>query len=90
MLFYKLQQFLNAKYNHEVIFTKGNTDGVNIVANTFAKKYLKEGDEILGTVTISKKTKSMIFVVCNLECDGRLTASASGVWKILRNKSFPK
>ena len=50
----------------------------------------KEGDEILGTVTISKKTKSMIFVVCNLECDGRLTASASGVWKILRNKSFPK
>ena len=43
----KLQQFLNAKYNHEVIFTKGTTDGVNLVANTFAKKYLKEGDEIL-------------------------------------------
>ena len=50
----------------------------------------KERDEILGTVTISKKTKSMIFLVCNLECDGRLTASASGVWKILRNNSFPK
>ena len=50
----------------------------------------KEKDEILGKVTISKKTKSMIFLVCNLECDGRLTASASGVWKILRNNSFPK
>ena len=50
----------------------------------------KEGDEILGTATISKKTKSMIFLVCSLECDGKLTATASGVWKILRNKSFPK
>ena len=43
----KLQHFLNAEHNHEVIFTKGTTDGVNLVANTFAKKYLKEGDEIL-------------------------------------------
>ena len=50
----------------------------------------KEGDEILGTATISKKTKSMIFLVCSLECDGKITATASGVWKILRNRSFPK
>ena len=50
----------------------------------------KEGDEILGTATISKKTKSMIFLVCKLECDGKITATASGVWKILRNKSLPK
>ena len=50
----------------------------------------KQGDEILGTATSSKKTKSMIFLVCKLECDGKVTATASGVWKILRNKSFPK
>ena len=50
----------------------------------------KEGDEILGTATISKKTKSMIFLVCDLECNGKIIATASGVWKILRNKSFPK
>ncbi len=50
----------------------------------------KEGDEILGTTTISKKTKSMIFVVCHLECDDKIIATASGVWKILRNKTFPK
>ena len=47
----------------------------------------KEGDEILGTATISKKTKSMIFLVCKLECDGKVTATASGVWKILKPKS---
>ena len=50
----------------------------------------KEGDEILGTATISKKTKSMIFLVCDLECNGKIIATASGVWKILRNKSLPK
>ena len=51
---------------------------------------LKEGDEILGTTSISKKTKSMIFLVCDLECNGKTIATASGVWKILRNKSLPK
>ena len=32
---------------------------------------------------IQKKTKSMIFLVCNLECENKIIASASGVWKIL-------
>ena len=50
----------------------------------------KEGDEIFGTATISKKTKSMIFLICDLECSGKIIATASGVWKILRNKSLPK
>ena len=50
----------------------------------------KEGDEIYGISKISKKTKSMIFIVCNLECNGKIIATASGVWKILRNKSLPK
>ena len=50
----------------------------------------KEGDEIYGISKISKKTKSMIFIVCDLECDGKIIATASGVWKILRNKSLPK
>ena len=50
----------------------------------------KEGDEIFGKASISKKTKSMIFLVCDLECNGKIIATASGVWKILRNKSFPK
>ena len=49
-----------------------------------------EGDEIFGATTISKKTKSMIFLVCNLKCNEKIIATASGVWKILRNKSFSK
>ena len=50
----------------------------------------KEGDEIYGISKISKKTKSMIFIVCDLECNGKIIATASGVWKILRNKSLAK
>ena len=50
----------------------------------------KEGDEIYGISKILKKTKSMIFIVCDLECNGKIIATASGVWKILRNKSLPK
>ena len=34
----------------EVIFTKGTTDGINLVANSWAGAYLEEGDEIVLTV----------------------------------------
>ena len=44
----------------------------------------KESDEILGFVKILKKTKSMVFVICHLQCKNKIIASASGVWKILK------
>lgn len=43
----KLQTFINAKHAHEIIFTKGTTDSINLVAATFGKKHLKKGDEII-------------------------------------------
>ena len=43
----KLQQFINAEYEHEVIFTKGTTDSINLIASSFGKKHLKKGDEII-------------------------------------------
>ena len=39
-----IQKHINAKHNHEVIFTSGTTFGINLVANGFAA-LLKEGDE---------------------------------------------
>ena len=44
----------------------------------------KENDQILGFVKILKKTKSMIFVICHLQCKNKIIASASGVWKLLK------
>ena len=45
----KAQKFLNAKVSSEVIFTKGVTEAINLVANSFSKAYLKAGDEVLIT-----------------------------------------
>ena len=47
----------------------------------------KVGDEIIGNVKILKKTKTLIFLFCELKCDGKIITSASGVWKILKIKS---
>ena len=42
----KIQNHINAKFPHEVLFTSGTTHGVNLVANGFAS-LLKAGDEVL-------------------------------------------
>lgn len=42
----KLQNHINAKFAHEILFTSGTTHGINLVANGFAS-ILKPGDEVL-------------------------------------------
>jgi cysteine desulfurase/selenocysteine lyase len=42
-----VQQFINAEYSQEVIFTSGATGSINAVAFSFGEKYIKAGDEIL-------------------------------------------
>ena len=44
-----VQKYINAKEPNEIVFTKGATEAINLVANTFSQKHLKEGDEILLT-----------------------------------------
>ena len=46
----------------------------------------KIGDEINGNVKILKKTKTLIFLFCELRCNNKIITSASGVWKILKIK----
>ena len=45
---------------------------------------VKINQELIGTATIQKKTKSMIFLTCELRASNRIVATASGVWKILK------
>ncbi len=45
----------------------------------------KIGDEITGYVKILKKTKTLVFLFCELKCNNKIITSASGVWKILKN-----
>ena len=44
-----VQKYINAKDKNEIVFTKGATEAINLVANSFGQKYLKEGDEVLLT-----------------------------------------
>ena len=46
----------------------------------------KVGDEIIGHVKILKKTKTLVFLFCELKCNDKIITSASGVWKILKVK----
>ena len=47
----------------------------------------KVGDEIIGNVKILKKTKTLVFLFCELSCNNKIITSASGVWKILKIKT---
>lgn len=42
-----IQQFINAKESAEIIFTKGTTEGINLVASTFGRSMIGKGDEII-------------------------------------------
>ena len=44
-----MQRYINAKDKNEIVFTKGATEALNLVANTLGQNYLKEGDEVLIT-----------------------------------------
>jgi len=43
----KVLKFINAERLSEIIFTKGTTDSINLVASSFGKKFIKAGDEII-------------------------------------------
>ncbi|NUM52854.1 MAG: cysteine desulfurase [Candidatus Hydrogenedentes bacterium] len=43
----KVQRFLGVKLSCEVIFTRGTTEGINLVAQTFGRQNIGEGDEII-------------------------------------------
>src|SRR5690606_40561741 len=42
-----VQQFTNAREPEEIIFTKGTTESINLVAATFGRKFVQQGDEII-------------------------------------------
>ena len=44
-----VQTFLGAKHAREVIFTRNTTESINLVASSYGRKFLKEGDEIVIT-----------------------------------------
>lgn len=44
-----VRRFLNARSTNEIIFTRGTTESINLVASCFGQAFMKEGDEVLIT-----------------------------------------
>ena len=66
--------------------TTGNTPCVTISLDLKFIGASKLDDEILGNTKILKKTNTLVFLFCELKCNNKIIASASGVWKILTKK----
>lgn len=54
----KVAKFINAKEKSEIVFTSGTTNSMNMIVFGFFKKYLKEGDEVL--LTLSEHASNII------------------------------
>jgi len=78
-----VQKYINAKDKNEIVFTKGATEAINLVANTFGQKFLKEGDEILITELehhsnyvpwhFLRKSKGIKIEFAEINIDGEVT-----------------
>ena len=44
---------------------------------------VKLGQELIGITRVQKKTRSLVFLTCELSAENKIVATASGVWKIL-------
>ena len=46
----KVRQFINARATSEIIFTRGTTESLNLVASSFCDEFMREGDEVIVSV----------------------------------------
>jgi len=62
-----VRQFINAEHDCEIIFTRGATESINLVANSFGRTYLHEGDEII----VSEMEHHSNIVPWQFQCEDR-------------------
>ena len=43
----QVQAFIGARHSHEVVFTRGTTESINLVASSFGKRFIQPGDEVI-------------------------------------------
>ena len=46
----RIAQFFNVAHAEEIVFVRGTTEGVNLVANSFGRKFIKEGDHVVVSI----------------------------------------
>ena len=43
----QVQAFINARHSHEIVFTRGTTESINLVASSFSQRFIHSGDEVI-------------------------------------------
>lgn len=43
----QVQSFINARHSHEIVFTRGTTESINLVASSFSKRFFTGDDEVI-------------------------------------------
>jgi cysteine desulfurase/selenocysteine lyase len=79
-----VRRFLNAGHDHEIVFTRGTTDAINLVAGTFVPELMNPGDEVLVTEAehhsnivpwqIEAEKLGAVVKAVSIEDDGLVTA----------------
>lgn len=44
---HKVKEFINARHSHEIVFTRGTTESINLVASSFSQRFIGKGDEVV-------------------------------------------
>ena len=81
-----VRQFINAKSTTEIIFTRGTTESLNLVASSFGESFMSEGDEVIVSVAehhsnivpwqLLRDRKGIVLKVCPLTEAGTLDLDA--------------
>lgn len=82
----RVRAFLNARSTAEIIFTRGTTESLNLVASSFAEAFLHEGDEVILTVMehhsdivpwqLARERRGFTLRVVPMDDEGRLDLEA--------------
>lgn len=82
----RVRQFINARSTAEVLFTRGTTESLNLVASSFGEAFLKEGDEVIVSVMehhsdivpwqLLRERKGIVIRVIPMDDSGRLDLEA--------------
>lgn len=85
----RVRAFLNARSTAEIIFTRGTTESLNLVASSFAEAFLHEGDEVILTVMehhsdivpwqLARDRRGFTLRVVPMDDEGRLDLEAYAV-----------
>lgn len=89
-----VRSFINAKSATEIVFTRGTTEGLNLVAQCFTEAFMHEGDEVIVSVMehhsnivpwqLQAQKKGIVIKVIPMTDDGELDMDTIGVCSLKR------